>query len=212
MNVSSRHTAPDRKTDGLAPAASRLWTVAAVLFLLVPAWTPSSRAEEILKNSEFGVDIPLLKGWSAESTPEGYVLASSKLSGVLVIVFVEDTTLDDLQFEAEEGLEDPAQGMFLDLAGRTERFGVRAIRARFEGTVQGQPAKAVSISRVSPDAQLAVSFLMLVSAEAYSDEHMAAVEALASGVRFRARGAADEVDPDAPSGAPADPGERAGER
>jgi hypothetical protein len=150
--------------------------------------TPAARASAVgpgpareISDPDLGYMFSIPSGWQAQRRPGALVLGSGSIQGVVIVVPHEHGTLEALRAEATQGLTD--DGLSLALSEPAASFGERAISAEFEGSAQGQPARAYAVALLSPFGG-GVTIVAIAASQAFAAAHHEAVAALAHSFRF----------------------------
>jgi hypothetical protein len=142
---------------------------------------PTAGRDEIV-DARLGVRFTPPDGWLARHVEEQnlYLLGSNTMIGVMLVLPTAATGVDVLYSEMSQGLHE--DGASLSLVGTLEKFGTDGLAGDFEGTVQGQRARAHAVGRVGP--QGGATVLMTTTSDGHTPEHKAAARALASSMAF----------------------------
>jgi hypothetical protein len=155
---------------------------AAALFLLV-GLANGEGGEETVVDSEMGITFRTPDGWIAEKRPEGYMLSSDSLEGLIVIIPHDFEDLGEMAESARAGIEDEESGTNLQLSSLIKHYGKNGISGEFRGVFQNRASKAYGIGLLSPLGG-GVIVLAAVEPESYTSEYPKLVQAIASNIVF----------------------------
>jgi hypothetical protein len=157
--------------------------MAAGALLLLGGLAYGEGGENAVVDPEMGVIFRTPEGWKAEKRPEGYMLSSGSLEGLIVIIPHDFEELGEMAEAAREGIEDEESGTNLQLSSLIKHYGKNGIAGEFKGVFQNQAVKAYGIGLLSPRGE-GVIVLAAVEPESYSSAYPRLVQAIASSIVF----------------------------
>lgn len=120
-------------------------------------------------------------GWKVNHDPSGAVLAHDRVPGMILVMPHQQTSLQAVAGEMQEGLQE--EGLMLRPTGAIGQKGAGILAGEYGGIVQGQQAKAHGIGTLSPHGGGAY-ILAMTTPEQYGAELQGAAEALAASLRY----------------------------
>ncbi len=119
----------------------------AFLFTFLPLFSQQSGTVN-LENLGMTFEIP--SGWVGQFAGEGFMMGSYTEPGFIYLSTHQTSTLTGLKADAQRGLNDPASGIFLNLAGSLAEWQGRGVEGTFSGTLSGQSVKAHLLGLINP--------------------------------------------------------------
>lgn len=138
---------------------------------------------QTLSDEQSGISLRVPPGWKAKQVSSGYVLGSDTHPGLIMISGHTYGTLQELQADSGEGIQDAENGISLTPSSQLVRVGANGLGSELTGTVNGTPAKGYAIGMVSPYGG-GIVVVALTSTEAYTSQHQKFAEQIAASTRF----------------------------
>ena len=127
--------------------------ISLIFFLYVfalPAYVLAQQSGRV-SLSELGMEFVIPDGWVGQFAGEGFMIGSYTEPGFIYLSTHSHSTLQALTLEAQKGIADAANGVFLQIAGPVEDWGdSRGITAPLEGSLSGQAVKVYLIGILNP--------------------------------------------------------------
>jgi hypothetical protein len=169
-------------SEGVVYTLHKKQNTAGPLAVGAPATATSQNPNEII-DKESGVRFTLPNGWAARKIDAGYLLGSQAEKGFIVITGHEYASLEQMRAEAQAGIVDES-GTNLQLVGKIMPVGNNGLAAAYQGTMEGQPAKAFAVSILSPLGGGGSTILAAVEPASYSEKYAEHAKAIAASMKF----------------------------
>ena len=157
----------------------------ALLFLGWYALPPTVLAQQTGEVSfpEYGLSFTVPDGWAGQVMGEAFLIGHQTQPGFLMLTANEARSLEQMRREAAQGMNDPANGLFLQPEGTLEPIGDHGLGGAFSGSMGGQPVKSYLVGLINPHGQ-GVLIMSAVSASQWSAQYRELALQLAGSVRF----------------------------
>lgn len=155
------------------------------LFILPGAFLPSLPAQQTGKVSfpEYGIEFTIPDGWVGQVMGEAFVMGHQTKPGFLMLSGQDAGSIEEMRATAAQGINDPANGLYLQPSGQLENLGDNGLGGEFSGSIGGQPVRSYLVGLISPHGN-GVTVMSAVSTSLWSDEYKQLALQLAGGVRF----------------------------
>ena len=135
--------------------------------------------------SELGMEFVIPEGWVGQFAGEGFMIGSYTEPGFVYLSTHAHTTIQALTLEAQKGIADAANGVYLQVAGPIKDWESRGITAPFEGTLSGQAVKVYLIGILNPHGY-GVLIMAAAAPTHYSERYPSLAREIANSFTFKA--------------------------
>jgi len=132
---------------------------------------------------EYGLSFTIPDGWAGQVMGEAFLIGHQTQPGFLMLTANEARSLEQMRQEASQGMNDPANGLFLQPEGTLESIGDHGLGGAFSGSMGGQPVKSYLVGLINPHGQ-GVLVMSAVAAPQWSAQYRELALQLAGSVRF----------------------------
>lgn len=135
-----------------------------------------------LEDTRHGFSLELPEGVNHRQLKIGYVLGHPSLTGLMMLLYHNNPTMEELKTEMYAGFYDDS-GFNIQVDGRLNEISETMVLADYKGTAEGKPAKGFGIGLLSPHGG---GFLLasIAAPDKFSEAHMDFIEDLARNVEF----------------------------
>ena len=150
-------------------------------FIIVPA--ASGQQARVIREAAYGVEFTAPEGWQYQRNEMGYIMGHNSIAGLIIVTSSPYTSLAEMRQGAAEGIVEEG-GTALQLSSEIKPFGQNGLAAMYEGTMEGQAAKAYVIGLLNPMGAEGASCMIITTPGLFGNEHIAALESLAGSFKF----------------------------
>lgn len=137
-----------------------------------------------IRNENWGITFLVPEGWQARAVQgeSAYMLSSSEIDGLMLVLPMTTPTLEQLRLDMQQGVHEDG-GTALQPDGEIATFGDDGLAVEYRGSLEGQSVRAYVASRIAPEGAGA-SVLVAAEPTAYDRAHRAAARDLAREIQF----------------------------
>ena len=154
--------------------------LAACAFAVTVTRAPAAAAR--IDDPQLGIALEVPAGWTAKRLPQGLLLGSTTVPGLVLVAAHEHADLDALRAQARQGIDDGA-GTALRLHGQLRDFDGRGVAGEFRGRFDGVVATAYVVGLVNPHGE-GLTVTAVTEPANFGAAHREVALAVARSVRF----------------------------
>ena len=130
-----------------------------------------------------GISFDIPNGWVGQESGDLFVMGHNTIPGIIIMT-MHNSNVQQLTQEAQAGIQDAQSMIFLNLSGPIQTVQKNAVAGTFEGTVEGQAAKAYMIGMENKLGGSGISIVVLAGNTMFTDEHPKIAKQIMKSVRF----------------------------
>ncbi|WP_194775110.1 hypothetical protein [Pararhodonellum marinum] len=130
-----------------------------------------------------GLEFTIPEGWMGQETDEAIILGSNQVAGFVYLTLHEHETMADIQQELRQGFSDGTTTHMMP-TGVFEDFDLNMVGVTFEGTMEGQAAKAFVVAILNPEGY-GISMMAATEANLYNTDYESVAKTIARSFRFK---------------------------
>ncbi|MEM6634049.1 MAG: hypothetical protein AAF694_30515 [Bacteroidota bacterium] len=135
--------------------------------------------------AELGMEFVIPEGWVGQFAGEGFMMGSYTEPGFIYLSTHAHNSISALTAEAQKGLSDPTNGIFLQPAGSVQKWKTNGVAAPYTGTLSGQSVQAYLMGLTNPHG-LGIMILAATDPPNYSQRYPELAEEIAGSFVFKA--------------------------
>lgn len=137
-----------------------------------------------IRNENWGLTFLVPEGWQARAVQgeSAYILGSSEIDGLMLVLPTTTPTLEQLRVDMQQGVHEDG-GTALHPDGEIATFGEDGLAAEYRGSLEGQSVRAYVASRIAPEG-MGASVLVATEPTAFDRVHRTAARRLARKIQF----------------------------
>lgn len=166
--------------------ASLFWRVG-VFAAATLGGAATARADEgegkTLSNPAWGFKVSVPEGWVARESPQGAILGSETIKGMIAIQPHEEASLARVRALMKE----PPAALQSTPEGELSKFGKTGFAGMFKGMLQGQETRTYAVGTWSKRCRCGAWVFGTSTPEGFSDELRAAARAVAKNLQYEKR-------------------------
>ena len=132
---------------------------------------------------QLGMSFQIPEGWVGQFMGDGFMMGSYTEAGFIYLSIHETSTLEGLKSDARQGLNDPANGIYLNLAESLVEWKGRGVGGIFTGSLSGQQVKSYLLGLINPHGS-GVLIMAATEPSQYSDRYRQLVQLVAESFQF----------------------------
>ncbi|MET0085441.1 MAG: hypothetical protein ABW082_02940 [Sedimenticola sp.] len=141
----------------------------------------SPRGDEIGSES-WGFKLRPPSGWKHQQEAERILMGHDTIPGLIIIEPHYRSSMSEVRAELQRGTRE--EGIDLRLNGTLKQFSRNGLAGQYQGVLDGTPVRAWGIGTLSPHGNGGVYISVLTTPEKFAQEHIAAAESTARGIRY----------------------------
>ena len=132
-------------------------------------------------NTGFMFNIP--SDWVGQvNTDGGYLIGHNTKPGFILVIPNEYETMSNLRTDFTKGVQE--EGFYLTLSNELTKYSKEGLIGNYEGIIQGQNSKAVSIGLLSPYNSGGLTIIIGVRSDLFTEGYTTIIQSIANSVIF----------------------------